>query len=79
MFGAVKLTKNPDIDKYNYSGYGVGFDRKGKFSIGNGFGQDLIIFGTDMSSSLHTNNKTKNSLVLGESITQGLDDTTLNG
>ena len=26
-FGAVTLTKNADIDKYKYSGYGVGFDR----------------------------------------------------
>ena len=30
-----------------------------------------------MSSSIHANNKTKNILVLGEGITQGLDDTTL--
>ena len=25
-FGADKLTKNADIDKYKYSGYGTGFD-----------------------------------------------------
>ena len=25
----VKLTKNPDIDKHKYSGYGIGFDRRG--------------------------------------------------
>ena len=30
-----------------------------------------------MSSSVHANNKTKNILILGEGITQGLDDTTL--
>ena len=36
LFGSVKLTKNPDIDKYKYSGYGVRFDRKGVFSFGNG-------------------------------------------
>ena len=28
LFGAVTLTKNADIDKYGYSGYGTGFDRK---------------------------------------------------
>ena len=28
LFGSVKLTKNADIDKYGYSGYGIGFDRK---------------------------------------------------
>ena len=29
LFGAVKLTKNNDIDKYKYSGYGIGFDSRG--------------------------------------------------
>ena len=32
LFGALSLTKNIDIDKYKYSGYGIGFDRKGFFS-----------------------------------------------
>ena len=31
LFGAAKLTKNADIDKYGYSGYGIGFDRHGSF------------------------------------------------
>ena len=78
LFGAVKLAKNADIDKYKYSGYGIRFDGCGTFSFPDGsFGQTLIFFGADMSSSVHANNKTKNILILGESITQGLDDTTL--
>ena len=77
MFSAVKLTKNPDIDKYKYSGYGVGFDRKGKFSFGDGFGRNVIIFGVEMSSSVHVDNNKKDILILGEGITQGLDDTAL--
>ena len=28
LFGAVTLTKNADSDKYKYSEYGIGFDRK---------------------------------------------------
>ena len=28
LFGAVTLTKSADINKYGYSGYGIGFDRK---------------------------------------------------
>ena len=28
LFGAVSLTKNADIEKYKYSGYGIGFDRR---------------------------------------------------
>ena len=51
LFGAVSLTKNSDIDRYGYSGYGVGFDRHGSFSFpGNGLGRNVIILGTDMNS-----------------------------
>ena len=50
LFGAVTLTKNADIDKYGYSGYGIGFDRRGSFSFpSGGFGQNVLIFGVDMS------------------------------
>ena len=31
LFGAVTLTRNVDIDKYRYSGYGIRFDRKSSF------------------------------------------------
>ena len=66
VFGTVKLTKNSDIDKYKCSGYGIGFDSKGTFSHpSGGFGQNVIIFGADMSLSVHANNRTyKNELLL---------------
>ena len=35
LFEAVSLPKNVDIDKYNYSGYGIEFNTKGTFSFGN--------------------------------------------
>ena len=28
LFGAVALTKNADIDKYGYTGYRIGFDKR---------------------------------------------------
>ena len=56
LLGPVKLTKDPAINKYKYSGYGIRFDRKGKFSFGNGFGKNVIISGADMSSSVHVDN-----------------------
>ena len=31
FFDVVKLTKHPDIDQYKYSGYGIGYDKKGYF------------------------------------------------
>ena len=78
LFGAVKLTKNSDFDKYKYSGYGIGFDTKGTFSFpSGGIGQNIIIFGADTSSSVHANRRTENILIFGENIAQGLDDTTL--
>ena len=33
LFGAVKLTKNANGDKYKHSGYGIKFDRRGTFSF----------------------------------------------
>ena len=74
LFGGVTLTKNADIDKYEYSGYGIGFDRKGSFSFaGGGYGQNVIIFGVDMSFTTHIDNKKKNVLILGIGPTRGLE------
>ena len=57
MFGAVKVTKNADVNKFKYSGYGIGFDGKGVFSHPTGtFGNNEIIFGVDMISPIHTDN-----------------------
>ena len=78
MFRAINLTKNSYIDKYKYSGYGIGFDARGTFSHPSGsFGQNVIIFGADMSISTHANSRTKNILVLGKDFTKGIDGTTI--
>ena len=70
------MTKNADIEKYGYSGYGTGFDRRSDFSFpGSGFGQNVLIFGVDISSSTHIDNKKKDILVLGKGPTQGLEHT----
>ena len=77
MFGAVSLTKNADIDKYKYSVYGIGFDRHGEFSFGNGLGKNCLIFGAYLSSSSHANNKRNNILVLGKDFVKGINGTTI--
>ena len=60
LFGAVTLTKNADIEKYGYSGYGIGFDRRSSFSfLSGGFGQNVLIFGVNMSCSVHIDNRKK--------------------
>ena len=72
LFGAVSLTKNNDIDNYKYSRYGIGFYRKGTFSVCNGFGRNCIIFGVEISSSVHVDNKKKDILIFGEGPAQVL-------
>ena len=76
LFGAVTLTKNTNIEKYRYSGYGIGFDRRSSFSFPRGgFGQNVLIFGIDMSFSTHIDNKEKDMLVIGKEPTQGSEHT----
>ena len=71
------MTKNANIDKYGYSGYGIGLDRKSAFSfpVGVGFGQNVTIFGVDMTFSAHIDSKKKDILVLRRGPTQGLENT----
>ena len=73
LFGVITLTKNTDIDKYGYSGYGIGFARKTTFSFPSG--GFVTIFGVDMSSCTNINNKKKDILILGSGPTQGLEHT----
>ena len=62
LFGAVMSTKNAD--------------RRSSYSFpGGGFGQNIIIFGVDMSSSVHIDNKKKDILIIGKGPTQGLEHT----
>ena len=76
LFGAVILTKNAGIEKYKYSGYGIGFNRRSSYSFpSGGFGQNVLIFVGDMSSSIHIDNKGKDILVLGRGPTQRLEST----
>ena len=78
LFGSVKLTKNADLNKYKYSGYGIGFDSCSEFSLPDrSMGRNVIIFRADLSSPVHIDNKGKDILILVEGPTQGLDDNTL--
>ena len=78
LLGSVRLTKNDDPDKKKSSCYGIGFDShlEHLFTDVN-MRRIVIIFGADMSSSLHVDNKNKDVLNLGEGTTKGLDDTIL--
>ena len=61
------MTKNTDIDKYKYSGYGIGLDRHGSFSFpGIELGRNIIISGVDMSSLTKIDNRKKYILILSK-------------
>ena len=71
FFGAVTLTKNADIDKYGYFGRGIGFDGRGSFSFPGGeYGQNILIFGVDLSFSAHIDNKKKHISIRNRSNTR---------
>ena len=63
---------------YKYSGYRIGFNRRGLYFLPNErFGRNVIIFGVGMSSSVHVDNKEKEILILGKGATQGLGEHSL--
>ena len=86
LFGAMQITKNgTDNSKINYKGYGICFDERSKFShtiTEGGFahttnGRNVLIFGVDMSFSAHATNRANHMYLMGEGLTQGIDDTTI--
>ena len=85
LFGAMKITKNTDYSKNNYTGYGLCFDEGGEFghTVKQGNfnrttnARNVIIFGVDMSSSIHTTNRANNIYVMGKEFIQGINDTTI--
>ena len=85
LFGAMQVTKNADTSKYDYKGYGTCFDEKSEFGhtiTEGGFAhttdaRNVLIFGADMSFSVHKTNRTNHIYVMGTGLTQGIHDTTL--
>ena len=70
----VKLAKNADPDKYVYIVYGNESVSVQSFHY---LTENVIIFGVDMTSSRHIDNKKKHISILGRNPVQKLDDTTL--
>ena len=81
----MQITKNTDNSKNNYKGYGKCFDERSEFghTIAKGGhahttgARNVLIFGADMSFSVHATNRANNIYVIGTGLTQGIHDTTL--
>ena len=66
LFGASNVVKNSDKGKYVYSGYNITFGSSDPWSFDNNIIRNVIIFGVDISSSSHADNRNNNFLVLDE-------------
>ena len=86
LFGAMQITKDAtDNSKNNYKGYGIYFDERSQFGhtitedgrAHTTNGRNVLIFGVDMSFSVHATNRANNIYVMGDGLTQGIHDTTL--
>ena len=86
LFGAMQITKNAtDNSKNNYKGYGICFDERSQFGhtitedgrAHTTNGRNVLIFGVDMSFSAHATNRANHIYLMGDGLTQGINDTTL--
>ena len=86
LFGAMQITKDAtDNSKNNYKRYGICFDERSQFghTITEGGrahtanGRNVLIFGVDMSFTVHVTNRANSIYVMDDGLTQGIHDTTL--
>ena len=86
LFGAMQITENAtDNTKNNFKGYGICFDERRQFGhtiTEGGFthttnGRNVLIFGADMSFSVHATNRANHIYLVGDGLTQGINDTTI--
>ena len=86
LFGAMQITENAtDNSKNNYKGYGICFDERSQFGhtitedgrAHTTNGRNVLIFGVDMSFTAHATNRANHIYLMGDGLTQGINDTTL--
>ena len=86
LFGAMQITKDSTSNsKNNYKGYGLCFDERSNFSHTitqdgrqrTSNGKNALIFGADMSSSIHPTNRANHIYCFDEGLTQSINDTTI--
>ena len=86
LFGAMQITKNAtDNSKNNFKGYGICFDERSQFGhtitedgrAHTTIGKNVLIVGVDLSFSAHATNRANHIYLMGDGLTQGINDTTL--
>ena len=77
LFGAMQVTKNADTSKYDYKGTQFGHTiTEGGFAHTTD-ARNVLIFGADMSFSVHKTNRANHIYVMGDGLAEGIHDTTL--
>ena len=86
LFVAMQITKDAsDNSKITCKGYGICFDERRQFGhtiTEGGFthttnGRNVLIFGADMSFSVHATNRANHIYLMGDGLTQGINNTTI--
>ena len=86
LFGAMQIIKNAtDNSKNIYKGYGICSDEGSEFGhtiTEGGFAhttdaRNILIFGADMSFSVHATNRENHIHLMGTGLMQGINDTTI--
>ena len=85
LFGAMQITKNATDNIKNYKGYSICFNERSEFghTITEGGRnhttdtRNVLIFGADMSFSVHASNRANHIYLMGTGLTQGINDTTI--
>ena len=86
LFGAMQITKDAtNNSKNNYKGCGICFDERSQFGhtiteegrAHTTNGRNVLIFGVDMSFGAHASNRENHIYLMGDGLTQGINDTTL--
>ena len=86
LLGARQITKDAtDNTKNNHKGYGICFDEGSQFGhtiTEEGFthttnGRNVLIFGADMSFSVHATNRASHIYLMGDGLKKGINDTTI--
>ena len=86
LFGAMQITKNAtNNSKNNYKGYSICVDERSEFGhtiTEGGFthttgARNVLIFGADMSFSVHATNRANHIYLVDAGLTQGINDTTI--
>ena len=85
LFRTMQNTKNADSSKHDYKEFGICFDERSEFGhtiSEGGFAhttdaRNVLIFGADMSFSVHKTNRENHIYIMGTGFTQGIHDTTI--